>query len=325
MIDKIQIAGFQSHKDTEISLNPGVNVIIGSSDSGKSSIIRALKWLFQNRPQGDSFKNNELKPKDEVSVCSVFDNGEYMSRERSSKVNQYATFEDITYKALRTDIPPDVMDMIKIKEMNIQSQHPNDQYFLLTDSPGLVAKKFNEVSGLEIMDKAMMQINKQVRSVNSEIKLINTEIESKKEQLVDLKWVPKASKAAKVLQAAYEQVRQQKEMKIELQDILVKLKHNRDVFLKYANLNLAIKELKKIDKYENAITQEQARYNELKYCISKANTSKEQLNRYKDIQKAQTSLKRIIKQQETISEKEDQHAKLRQKMLSIKKGCYLFF
>ena len=129
MIDKIQITGFQSHKDTEINLDTGVNVIIGSSDSGKSSIIRALKWLFQNRPQGDSFKNNELKPKDEVSVCSVFENGEYMSRERSSKYNQYATFEDITYKALRTDVPPDVQGMTRMKDVNIQSQHPNDQYY----------------------------------------------------------------------------------------------------------------------------------------------------------------------------------------------------
>ena len=63
MINTLQIEGFQSHDSTEIELSKGVNVIIGSSDSGKSSIIRACKWAFQNRPQSDSFRNNYLRIK----------------------------------------------------------------------------------------------------------------------------------------------------------------------------------------------------------------------------------------------------------------------
>ena len=44
MINSIKIQNFQSHKNTTIKLKPGVNIITGSSDCGKSVDIRALKW-----------------------------------------------------------------------------------------------------------------------------------------------------------------------------------------------------------------------------------------------------------------------------------------
>jgi len=154
MIKNIQIKDFQSHKDSQLTLDPGVNVVIGSSDCGKSSIIRAIKWVTQNRPQGDSFRNNQLKPKEEVKVDLTFKEGSTVSRLKSSKINSYVVGKK-ELKALRSDVPEEVKKLIRIKEVNLQSQHPSDQYFLLTDSPGQVAKKFNEVVGLEIMDKAM--------------------------------------------------------------------------------------------------------------------------------------------------------------------------
>ena len=311
MIDKIQIAGFQSHKDTEISLSKGVNVIIGSSDSGKSSIIRGLKWLYQNRPQGDSFKNNELKPKDEVSVCTVFDNGEYISRERSSKVNQYATFEDIVHKALRSDVPPAVQDMTRMKEVNIQSQHPNDQYFLLTDSPGLVAKKFNEVSGLEIMDKAMLQINKQVREVNAKVKVIDSEIKNKKEQLSHLKWIPKATKEAKGLQILLNEIKQLKNVKLSLQDISAKLTQNKKDLSKYIALDKANKDVKGIKSTNDKILEISKKQKRLMGCIAYIKRSKQQINEYKGISQAQTSLKQHLKRQEQIDDKNQKIKKLK--------------
>ena len=58
MIQKLNIQNFQSHKDTKLEFHPGVNVIIGQSDSGKTAIIRALRWLIWNRPGGDDFRSD---------------------------------------------------------------------------------------------------------------------------------------------------------------------------------------------------------------------------------------------------------------------------
>ena len=50
MIKSIHVVGFQSHADSTIEFDPGVNVLIGQSDSGKTAVVRALDWALNNRP-----------------------------------------------------------------------------------------------------------------------------------------------------------------------------------------------------------------------------------------------------------------------------------
>ena len=57
MIQTGVIRNFQSHKKSILNLSKGVNVIVGKTDSGKSAIIRALRWLFTNTPSGDAFRS----------------------------------------------------------------------------------------------------------------------------------------------------------------------------------------------------------------------------------------------------------------------------
>ena len=45
-IKKIILQNFQSHKYSIVELDEQLNVIVGPSDSGKSAIIRALKWVL---------------------------------------------------------------------------------------------------------------------------------------------------------------------------------------------------------------------------------------------------------------------------------------
>ena len=49
-VRRITLENFQSHKHTEMEFGPELNVIVGPSDSGKSAIIRALKWVMYNEP-----------------------------------------------------------------------------------------------------------------------------------------------------------------------------------------------------------------------------------------------------------------------------------
>ena len=52
MIRKLNIQNIQSHKNTELEFSPGINAIVGSSNNGKSAILRALYWVRYNRPLG---------------------------------------------------------------------------------------------------------------------------------------------------------------------------------------------------------------------------------------------------------------------------------
>ena len=47
-LKRVRLENFQSHKNSIIDFDRGLNVIVGPSDSGKSAIIRAIKWALYN-------------------------------------------------------------------------------------------------------------------------------------------------------------------------------------------------------------------------------------------------------------------------------------
>ncbi|MDO5041249.1 MAG: AAA family ATPase [Peptoniphilus sp.] len=79
-ISKLEIENFQSHKYTLLDFDKGLNVIVGNSDSGKTAIIRAIKWALYNEPQGDYFIRQGDK---NISVSVYFNTGAIVKRYRS--------------------------------------------------------------------------------------------------------------------------------------------------------------------------------------------------------------------------------------------------
>ncbi len=207
MINSIKIKNFESHISTFVEFHPGVTVLIGKSDEGKSGIIRAIEWNIKNRPSGDSYRNDQLDPKNKkdklkpTEVTIDYKDSNIISRVRDGgNTNHYQIGNMEPLRALRTDVPDEVKNESKMKSVNIQSQHPVDQYFMLADKPGAVAKQFNKVAGLTIMDDAIKSINSQIRSCNAEITVSQNEIENREEELKETKWVNKAQTIAKKLE-----------------------------------------------------------------------------------------------------------------------------
>jgi len=53
-IKTITLKNFQSYKNQVIHCKPGLNLLIGTSDSGKSAILRAISFVLYNYPKRDS-------------------------------------------------------------------------------------------------------------------------------------------------------------------------------------------------------------------------------------------------------------------------------
>ena len=195
MIKKIQIQNFQSHKETTLRLDPGVNIIVGTTDSGKTSILRALRWVIWNRPSGDDFRswwggntsveviiNERNSPEPDKDFTSII-------RSKSDKNNQYfLNGTDNVFKAIGTDVPQEVKDILNVSEVNLQRQL--DSPFLLTETPGNVAKHFNKIAHLDIIDTSVSNISSWIRGINGEIK-------HQEKSLVELKEAKKKFKYLK--------------------------------------------------------------------------------------------------------------------------------
>jgi len=309
MINSIEIKNFETHICTKIDLHPGVNVLLGESDSGKSSVVRALEWNTKNRPQGDSYRNNQLDPKNKkdklkkTQVSVNYDN-QIVTRARNSKINHYQINTNEPLKALRTDVPEEVQNITKIKSVNIQGQHPTQQYFLLADKPGQVAKEFNKVAGLVIMDKAIADINQQVRFCSNTIKNAQRDIKEKETELKDSKWVLKAEKFAKKLTEFQSKIKSQVSIFLELKDhiqsaTLIQARLDTFVGIKKAKENL-----KSLDTEQNKIKQKKNKLNQLKNIINDLIQLDLMLTNSGYSKKAKTALNELIKLRDEIKETE---------------------
>lgn len=162
MISILEVENFQSHKHSILEFSPGVNVIKGTSNDGKSALIRAFDLAFNNRPVNDEMRPWGDEKKKLTVVSSVgFDDESFISRIKSKKFNGYESSVG-TMEALGRDVPTEITTLANMQD-NLRLQ--DDGYYLLNDSPGNVARVLNRKAGLEDIDI----IQKATRGVLSEL------------------------------------------------------------------------------------------------------------------------------------------------------------
>lgn len=185
MLQSGEIIFFQSHKNTVIEFHKGMNVIIGSSDTGKSSILKSFLLALNNKPSGDAYRS-WFAPEDEpTSVALEFDDGWFV-RSRLKGKNYYET-EEGKFEALRTDVPESIQNIANMAEYNVQTQF--QKYFMLQDTPGERAKKLNELVGLEIIDSVFKKINGNLLTHKANIKSLNSDINDMRVELDNLSYL----------------------------------------------------------------------------------------------------------------------------------------
>ena len=177
MITALSIQNFQSHKSSVLKFDKGVNVITGSSDSGKTAIIRALRWLVWNRPGGDNFRSSWGG--DTVVIATTDDNVN-ISRSKGSAGNLYEINDD-PLVGFGTNVPDEVQKVLGIDEINLQQQL--DSPFLLSETPGNVAQYFNKIANLDKIDSTTSNINSAIRKINADIKYYQEQVNKYKQEL----------------------------------------------------------------------------------------------------------------------------------------------
>ena len=202
MFKELSIKNFQSHKDTKIQFENGVNVLVGSSDQGKSAILRAILYAVNNRPLGTDdivshwARDEKGKMKDTMSVMITTDTG-VVTRRRTADKNEYylsvGSKEDVkskVFEAVNKDVPEDIQKFFRLTDVNIQQQH--DAPFLLSASASDVAKYFNKIVRLDVIDTVLSNAESARRDTNKKIKETENEKKQYEKQLEDFNWIEQA-------------------------------------------------------------------------------------------------------------------------------------
>ena len=224
MISSIRIQNFQSHEDTEIQFHPGLNIVVGSGDSGKTAIHRALRWVQSNRirqddrPMGDGFISRWAKKtsaKGTVSLthdCRVTvtkpDGTVTRFRDAAKGKNDKETngylLNGERFEAIGVGVPDAVSQFFNWSDVNVQKQH--DQAFLLSKGAGEVASFLNRTVRLDTIDAHIQAASSLVRSERDALKLLEAQQSSDQKALEALSWVPDAVGRMEVLDALDKQI-----------------------------------------------------------------------------------------------------------------------
>lgn len=176
MLDTIKIENFQSHEDTVLELHPILNVIVGSSDSGKTAIVRAMRWLVFNRPIGDAFRSTWGGG----TSVSVVIGGDTVSRIKRGSKNLYCLNGEELLGFGQT-VPEDVQKLLQLDSINFQGQL--DTSFLLSQHPSEVARFFNGIVGLNIVDAVISISQKRWLACNVQLKQALADVATHTESL----------------------------------------------------------------------------------------------------------------------------------------------
>ena len=276
-IESIEFQNFQGHIFSTLVLDKGLNVISGRSHAGKSSIIRGVKWILENRPLGDAFRRRSAPSDQTVSAAMSFSEDSCVSRERNSEkgVNQYTISGlDEPLKAVKTDVPDEVKSVARLGPENLQSQ--GDKYFLIGKSPGQVASEINRVVGLDIIDKKAAKIKSKIAKVSQNIRVIGEQIEKTRTDLLKPEFDSIDENISKVNSISND-IRRYKsdsgfisEIKVEIKNIFSAREQKKEALSVIKNEKVALSIKKKI----LSLSKDSNRLSNINICVSEIEESR---------------------------------------------------
>tara|TARA_Y100000310_G_scaffold345185_1_gene462479 strand:+ start:20474 stop:21376 length:903 start_codon:yes stop_codon:yes gene_type:complete len=261
MINSLSISNFQSHKDSTLEFDRGVNIITGQSDSGKSAILRALNWVVNNKPSGDAFRSNwggATFVEIELDDTSLY-------RIKDKKNNDYCHRTEI-FKSFGQDVPDEIKQLINFSPLNMQGQLESP--FLLAMSGGEVARYLNKIVHLDVIDKSLFNIGRVLNKERQDCAYTCKDLEEVKEKIKEYVWIDEAEGCLVKLETFANTLECQKNRNFELQITINKIIGLEEDIEEVSKLTQYEDELNKLIKHQELIKTNENRVGRLNVIIT---------------------------------------------------------
>jgi exonuclease SbcC len=197
MIEQLTIKGFQAHKKLTIELDPHITCIVGPNSAGKSSIVRALRWICLNKkPHGRVIHWALSKASVKLTV-----DGQTVLRKQGHGTNLYSLNGQV-FKAFASNTPEPIKQLLNLEEVNFQRQH--DQPFWFSLSPGQVSRELNSIVNLETIDQSLSNIGAELRKARTVVDVIEERLAEARKQKEQLQWIREVDVALVEIEQKYD-------------------------------------------------------------------------------------------------------------------------
>ena len=196
-IEELVLEGFESHEHTVIKPSKGLNVIVGETSHGKSSILRALKLIYMNHLRGQALESSINVGAEGFRILIRLSNGYTVVREKNRKtINRYVLIdpsgEETRYtKFTDAPVPAEIQKALGItkrrfepkNEINFNFLDQIKSSFLIEDTGSKKSKVIGMIRETHYMDQAVREVNKDIRTNESQLKEVKGRMEKVDEDL----------------------------------------------------------------------------------------------------------------------------------------------
>lgn len=245
-IQEVTIEGYQSHTNSTFRLSPGLTVITGPSDAGKTAIIRALRWFAFNEPTGEAFLHTIRNPDgsvkeavDQVKVSITFDNGIMITKTRRKGKTTYthSAFPTAWEKA---EIPPEIKETLGLVKQQygdfetcLNFAFQLDAPFMLSESASVGAKVLGKLAGTEIVDKSISEVNKKTHQTRNDISYADKQIGEIDVSLTEYFDLDRFDAELKIAEAAFTKLKEDQSRHVALTALMNSYQLNTEQRIKY--------------------------------------------------------------------------------------------
>ena len=200
-LTRLVLRNFQCHRKLEVDLDEYCTTIVGPSDRGKSAVLRALRWLCTNYPDGRAFCRRVGEKVAGTTRVSVGVYPQTVCRIRGDGRNTYS-LDGSRYAALgRGKVPDDVAKLLNVGEVNFQGQLDGPFWFCLT--PGQVSRELNQIINLDLIDTVLGRAASDLRKARAERDVAERRLAAARERRDGLAWVVEADADLRQVEQLY--------------------------------------------------------------------------------------------------------------------------
>jgi exonuclease SbcC len=259
----LTVENFQPHRHRVIDFDESVTVLVGANGSGKSSVIRAIRWVAFNRPLGDSVIRWGSK---HARVKLVTETAKIV-RERGEDGNYYRVNAQ-KFTALGTGVPESVHRLLRLEEICFQKQI--EAGFWFTHSAPEVAREMNRVVDLDVIDRSQSYATGKLKAASGEVKVLEGLLGEVQKKEASLSWVPKAERLLK----EHDRIAQERDTALRrLQGMSSLLEQIREA----QGRTQAIPDTSRVDAKVNELRKAKGRLEALSHLLSETKSERERL------------------------------------------------
>ena len=313
MIQSLELFNFESHRHSLFEFVPGVNIVVGATDAGKTAIMRAFRWCINNRPSGNDFVSWEgVNDGSDTSVIISTDT-DVVTRSKG-KIELYKV-NKLELKAFNKDVPSEVSRALNLSEVNIKSQFAS--HFLLSETAGEVAQFFNKIARLDIIDISTNNVNKWIKDIQQNIAVKNRLVEENQAKLKTFDYLTEFEQEVETLEDAEVDLREMQSQYDQLSKLLADIDEV-NAAIEQEQLTLQSETLINsiLDDYRQRRTL-QAQYDSLTTLLNEIDDVQRQLDEYQQLLSCETLINDLLKLYKERTVAETEHTKLSRLLRNI--------